>query len=192
VVGEGVASAQHLLMAAGPHMARGSLALLTPPDDNGILDWQQDSGHRIQADQETTVRMINNIKDFPVTLHLPEAVTDEEAKTSVATPANDGRENASQSGSSSTTSAGVSIPTPENNVDDNRPTPSEGEWIESAMEVLGRCFSLSSKMIADNSQLALRFPCIWLRKQFEYYHTRCRVHCRMLRDPTSPRAASTQ
>ena len=192
VVGEGAASAQHLLMATGPHMARGGLALLTPPDDNGILDWQQDSVHRIQADRETTVRMINNIKDLPATPHLPEAATDEEAKTSLATPANDGRESASQSGSSSTAAAGVSIPTPGNNIDDNRPVLSEGEWSESAMEVLGRCFSLSSKMIADGSQLVLRSPCILLRKRFEYCHTRCRAHYRMLRDLTSPQAASTQ
>ena len=36
-------TAQHALLASGAHLGRGGLALLTPPDDNGVIDWRHDS-----------------------------------------------------------------------------------------------------------------------------------------------------
>jgi hypothetical protein len=40
IIGAGGATAA--LLAANPHLAPGGLALLTPPDDNGILEWQSE------------------------------------------------------------------------------------------------------------------------------------------------------
>lgn len=37
-----VGGATAALLAANPHLAPGSLALLTPPDDNGVLEWRRE------------------------------------------------------------------------------------------------------------------------------------------------------
>lgn len=44
-----VGGATAALLAANPHLAPGGLALLTPPDDNGVIEWRRE-----EASNETT------------------------------------------------------------------------------------------------------------------------------------------
>lgn len=88
--GRAATATQHCLLASGPpHMGRG-LLLLTPPDDNGALDWQQESIHRIQTVPEQTVGAIGIVKEPP----------NHRAEKSMVNPSRNGRD--SGNGSSET------------------------------------------------------------------------------------------
>jgi hypothetical protein len=159
----GGAAAQHLLLAAGPH-GRGGIALLTPPDDNGILDWQQNGTERIQADRETTARMIGNMKGVP------------SAQSEGSAPAERVEVNPSSSGegaaaaltgglSSSASSVQDSTLIPEERTVEEEGTASaNGEWIENAMEILGKSRPRLFWNITDNSFAS------WKRIPFVYDH----------------------
>jgi hypothetical protein len=136
MVGGGGAAAQHLLLAAGPH-GRGGLALLTPPDDNGILDWQQDGIQRIQADPETAVRMIGNMRGLPSAQSGGSAPA-EQVKVN-PNSSSEGAAAALHGGlSSSASSVQDSASEPgKQTIEDNSNASANGEWIESAMEILG-------------------------------------------------------
>jgi len=136
-LGGAATAAQHALLAAGPHMVRGGLALLTPPDDNGILDWQQDGIQRIQADRETTVRMMTGIREFATSQAREPAATEQ-----VRVGPHDRGERADTEIDSDALPAvsNASNPTikPEHEVfEDDLAAPTDGDWIGSAMETLG-------------------------------------------------------
>ncbi|KAA8900431.1 hypothetical protein FN846DRAFT_892125 [Sphaerosporella brunnea] len=131
----GGAAARHLLLAAGPH-GRGGLALLTPPDDNGILDWQQDGMQRIQADPETAVRMMGNLRGLSSS-QSGVSVPAEQVKVN---PGNSNeRPAAALNGglSSSPSSVEDSSSQPGKAVEEEVDASANREWIENAMEKLG-------------------------------------------------------
>jgi hypothetical protein len=134
-VGGAAAAAQHVLLAAAPHMGRGGLALLTPPDDNGILDWQQhDAMHRIQADREPTERIVSSVKSPVSQNSAPPVVVEQNPRESEGhadKPLKDGL-------LPEAPSALDSFPKPEQrSTNDELNASTEGEWIGSAIETLG-------------------------------------------------------
>jgi hypothetical protein len=194
VPGGAAAAAQHVLLAAAPHMGRGGLALLTPPDDNGILDWQQDGIHRIQADRETTERMINaanNAAKPPTLRNSAPPIVEKNPRAGGGHSGGLVSDGLIQ-GSSNSPDAKSN----ERSSEDELDASTEGEWIGSAIDTLGgppivkrRCECrnnlLTTPQLAPPSQHARR------PKQYACSHTRYHVPSQTLPGQRFRQAAPT-
>jgi len=141
ILGGAATAAQHALLAAGPHMVRGGLALLTPPDDNGTLDWQQDGIQRMQADREATVRMMTGI-----TSQAREPAATEQVKVSPHdSTERSGTEIDSGLLPDDSHAVGPTIKPEHEAFGDDAAAFTDGDWIGSAMETLGS-FQLFSSL----------------------------------------------
>ncbi|KAI5797804.1 hypothetical protein EDC01DRAFT_39675 [Geopyxis carbonaria] len=116
---------------------QGGLALLTPPDDNGVLDWRHDNNVRgIIADESTTVRMIaGKLEQQPPANTSTENVERVKVNPNGTGEGSDDTKRPKELLANTSTSSTSSTPKLTTS-GENQNAPTGEDWIESAMDVL--------------------------------------------------------